>query len=109
MSASYGRADLTKLFPTTTTEEGSSDKQDPILSMLLKRGQANVGGDVGSGLESIGLGMRSDAMGARNQDIETGSNGVQNINSMLTQLDSMYKNRQASNQRVAGLTAMGSI
>lgn len=82
-------------------------KEDPILEMLLNRGKAEAAGDVGAGIMGFGNSLRSDAMGARNQDIETGSNGVSNIQAMLQQLESTYKNRQAMNQRMAGISAMG--
>lgn len=92
---------------TNPSLKKATDREDPILAMLLNRGKAEVGGDVGAGIMGFGNSLRSDAMGARNQDIETGSNGVSNIQAMLQQLESTYKNRQAMNQRMAGISAMG--
>jgi hypothetical protein len=95
--------------PQPAPEQKEEDFYTKALGLMQENQSRRNHGTAYKNIANLGASMRQDEMGARNQDIQTGQQGVNSISSMLRDAAAAEAARDARRRLTGGLSAAAGV
>lgn len=97
-----GKSEEQKTFMGESTQGGSMELPWMTVAKMVQQAGRNTAG----AMQQYGLNQRSDAMNARNQDIETGQAGIQGTTQVMQSIREKMAEEERQRRLIGGLAAL---